>query len=209
MLVRVLRTEELSCDIIIAPIVKENFKDCTCFCDFFMSSCESSHDKIAPMDFSKITEDLFIGTTPAPEDYGLLHDLGVRLVVNMRWEHRLRPDTHMEPLSFLWLRTMDSPFFPIPMRALQRGVLTALETIRAGGKVYAHCAGGRHRGVAMGAAILIAQGQTADAAMSLIKAGRPVADPGVFYIRRRILRFERQWHDSRSQRTSGQREQGV
>jgi protein tyrosine phosphatase (PTP) superfamily phosphohydrolase (DUF442 family) len=145
------------------------------------------------MNFSRITDDLFIGTTPKTEDYQRLLDLGVRLVINMRWEHRLRPDRHAEPLSFLWLRTIDSPFFPIPIRALQRGALAALETILAGGKVYAHCAGGRHRGVAMGAAVLIAQGYDPREAMELIKSKRRVADPDVFYIRNRILRFARQW----------------
>ena len=150
-------------------------------------------DKIAPMDFSKITDDLFIGTTPRTRDYQSLRDLGVRLVINMRWEHRLRPDPHPEPLSLLWLRTIDSPFFPIPIRALQRGALAALQTIRAGGKVYTHCAGGRHRGVAMGAAVLIAQGNTPREAMDLIKTRRRVADPDIFYIKRRILRFARQW----------------
>ena len=145
------------------------------------------------MDFSKITDGLFIGTTPRPDDYQQLHDLGVRLVINMRWEHRLRLDTHAEPLTLLWLRTFDSPLFPIPMRALQRGALAAMETIHAGGKVYTHCAGGRHRGVAMGAAVLIAQGYDPHEAMDLIKARRQVADPDVFYIRRRILRFAWSW----------------
>jgi dual specificity MAP kinase phosphatase len=145
------------------------------------------------MDFSRITDNLFIGTTPSVEDFQRLRDLGVRLIINMRWEHRLRPDTHAEPLSLLWLRTIDSPFFPIPMRALERGARVALETIHAGGKVYAHCAGGRHRGVAMGAAILIAQGHNPREAMDLIKARRRVADPDIFYIRWRILRFARQW----------------
>jgi dual specificity MAP kinase phosphatase len=145
------------------------------------------------MNFSRITDDLYIGTTPLREDYQRLRDLGVQLVINMRWEHRLRPDTHAEPLSLLWLRTIDSPFFPIPIRALQRGALAALETIRAGGKVYTHCAGGRHRGVAMGAAVLIAQGHGPYEAMEMIKASRPIADPGAFYIRSRILRFARQW----------------
>jgi len=158
-----------------------------------MGFVDSSYDKIAAMDFSKITEDLFIGTTPSAGDYGLLHDLGVRLIINMRWEHRLRPDMHAEPLSLLWLRTIDSPFFPIPMRALQRGARAALETIRTGGKIYAHCAGGRHRGVAMGAAVLIAQGHGPYEAMELIKANRPIADPDAFYIRSRVLRFARQW----------------
>lgn len=145
------------------------------------------------MDFSQITDDLFIGTTPQVEDYRRLHDLGVRLVINMRWEYRLPPDTHARPLTILWLRTFDSPFFPIPMRALQRGAQVALEAIRSGGKVYTHCAGGRHRGVAMGAAVLIAQGHGSEKAMALIKKSRPVADPYIFYIRGRIMRFARKW----------------
>ena len=150
-------------------------------------------DKIAPMDFSRITDDLYVGTTPLADDYQRLHDLGVRLVINMRWEHRLHPDTREEPLSLLWLRTIDSPFFPIPIHALQRGALAALETIRAGGKVYTHCAGGRHRGVAMGAAVLIAQGYNPREAMDLIREKRRVADPDIFYIRSRILRFAQKW----------------
>jgi len=145
------------------------------------------------MDFSRITDDLFIGTTPLVKDYQRLRDLGVQLVINMRWEHRLRPDTHAQPLSLLWLRTIDSPFFPIPIRALQRGAWAALETIRTGGKVYAHCAGGVHRGVAMGAAVLIAQGHDPQEAMNLIKAKRCIADPHIFYIRQRILRFAQKW----------------
>jgi hypothetical protein len=181
------------CVIIILSIVKENVGKSDVFCDFFMSSVKNPYDKIAGMDFSRITDDLFIGTTPSAEDYRILHDLGVRLVINMRWERRLRLDTHAEPLSILWLRTIDSPLFPIPMRALRRGARAALKTIHTGGKVYTHCAGGRHRGVAMGAAVLIAQGHSPQEAIKLIKANRPVADPGIFYIRSRILRFARQW----------------
>jgi hypothetical protein len=47
--------------------------------------------------------------------------------------------------------------------------------------------------VAMGAAILIAEGHPPEAAMQLIKKQRPIADPGLYYIRSRILRFARQW----------------
>ena len=145
------------------------------------------------MDFSRITDELFIGTTPKVSDYGRLRGLGVGLVINMRWENRPIPDPHNSPLEFLWLRTIDSPLFPIPMRALFRGARAGLDTIQGGDKVYAHCAGGRHRGVAMGAAILIAQGYTPKDAMELIKTQRPIADPDVFYIRSRILRFEKRW----------------
>jgi protein tyrosine phosphatase (PTP) superfamily phosphohydrolase (DUF442 family) len=149
------------------------------------------------MDFSRITDDLFIGTTPSVQDYDQLRRLGVRLVINMRWEHGPQPDLHNPSLQFLWLRTFDSPFFPIPIRALTRGVHAALETIREGGRVYAHCAGGRHRGAAMGACILIAQGYDPYAAMDLIKQRRWFADPHAFYIRPRILKFAREWNETR------------
>lgn len=148
------------------------------------------------MNFSKITEDLFIGTTPSTEDYNQLRDLGVKLVINMRVEYRPRKDLHESPLQLLWLPTFDSPLIPISIRYLHRGAKAALETINNGGKVYAHCAGGVHRGVAMGAAILIAQGYEAESAMQLIKSQRVFADPYAFYIRSRILKFARQWNEN-------------
>ena len=145
------------------------------------------------MNFSQITNELFIGTTPSVEDYPHLHDLGVRLVINMRLLVRPYQNPFDLPLNFLWLPSIDSPTFPISLRKLLRGAHTALETIREGGKVYTHCAFGRHRGVAMGAAMLIAQGYRPEKAMELIKKHRPVADPYVFYIRGRIMHFARKW----------------
>ena len=146
------------------------------------------------MDFSRITDDLFIGDTPSVADYDHLRDLGVRLVINMRIEKRLAADPHHPPLKFLWLPTADNPLLVIPLCCLRRGVRAALETIKTGGKVYAHCAKGRHRGVAMGASILIALGYAPEQAMELIKARRPIADPDIFYIHSRILRFARKYH---------------
>ncbi|MDO9129385.1 MAG: dual specificity protein phosphatase [Anaerolineales bacterium] len=149
------------------------------------------------MDLSRISDNLFIGTTPSAQDYDHLRGLGVRLVINMRIEKRPAADLHNPPLKFLWLPTIDNPLFLIPMRFLQHGARAGLETIQSGGKVYAHCAKGRHRGVAMGAAILVAQGYAPEAAMRLIKSQRPSADPDIFYIRSRILRFARQWQASK------------
>ncbi len=145
------------------------------------------------MDFSKITEDLFIGTMPAVTDYERLRNLGIQLVINMRLEKPSARDLHHPPLRFLWLPTIDSPGLVIPIRFLMRGVRAALETIQTGGKVYTHCAKGRHRGVAMGAAILVALGYDPEAAMQLIKVRRPSADPDMFYIRSRILQFARKF----------------
>lgn len=145
------------------------------------------------MNFSQITDELFIGTTPSINDYHHLRGLGVKLVINMRVEYRPRVDPHYSPLQLLWLPTFDSPLIPISIRYLHRGAKAALETIGNGGKVYAHCAGGVHRGVTMGACILIAQGHEAESAMQLIKSQRTFADPYAFYIRPRILKFAREW----------------
>jgi protein-tyrosine phosphatase len=145
--------------------------------------------------FSNITDDLFIGITPLVTDYNGLRELGIKLIINMRLMHGPYPDEHPEPIKLLWLRTFDSPFFPIPIYKLMRGAKAALETINSGGKVYVHCAGGRHRGVAMGSCILIAQGYEPEAAMKLIAERRAVADPDIYYIRSRIMEFARQWNE--------------
>lgn len=146
------------------------------------------------MNFSPITDDIFIGNTPALTDYDQLRALGVRLIINMRFSLGPKPDSHHEPIATLWLPSLDSPFFPISIPKLIRGAQTALATIRDGGKVYTHCAYGRHRGVAMGACILIAQGYAPHDAMQLIKERRIVADPFAFYIRSRILKFANEWN---------------
>ena len=146
------------------------------------------------MNISQITDDLFIGSMPSLDDYDILRELGVRLIINMRFTRGPQPDSHHQPISTLWLRSIDHPFFPISIQKLIRGAHAALATIRMGGRVYTHCAYGRHRGVAMGAAILIAQGHDPFTAMELIAARRSVADPFAYYIRSRILKFARTWH---------------
>jgi protein tyrosine phosphatase (PTP) superfamily phosphohydrolase (DUF442 family) len=149
------------------------------------------------MDFSKITDDLFIGTMPSFGHYDQLRDLGVQLIINMRFTRGPEPDPVHAPIRLLWLRTIDSPFFPIPVGILVQGAQAALETIQRRGKVYTHCAYGRHRGVAMGACILIAQGMSPAEAMRTIKAQRAVADPDAFYIKPRILKFAGEWERER------------
>jgi len=146
------------------------------------------------MNFSTITNDLFIGSMPSLSDYDRLRELGIQLIINMRFSRGPEPDSHHPPISTLWLRSIDSPLFPISIQKLIRGARAALETIRAGGKVYTHCAYGRHRGVAMGACILIAQGHDPFEAMKLIAERRSVADPFAFYIRLRILKFAKLWN---------------
>jgi protein tyrosine phosphatase (PTP) superfamily phosphohydrolase (DUF442 family) len=145
------------------------------------------------MNFSKITDFLYIGTTPRSEDYPVLRDLGVGLVINMRFERRPYPDLHDPPMRVLWLPSVDSPLFPISVNKLHQGVEAALETLQSGLAVYAHCHHGVHRAVAIGTSILIALGHPMDEAMQMVKQRRQVADPGTWYIRRRIERFAASW----------------
>ncbi len=145
------------------------------------------------MDISKITDWLFVGAQPesawAPE----LCALGIGLVISMRAESRPHPAFAQPPLASLWLRTHDTFFTPIPLSVLEAGVRAALPVIDAGRAVLIHCRAGRHRSVAQAAAVLIAQGSTAAEAMRLLRERRPAADPGIWYIRRRIDQFERHW----------------
>jgi dual specificity MAP kinase phosphatase len=150
-----------------------------------------------PFNFSNITDDLYIGNMPQVTDYDGLRELGIHLIINMRFRLGPFPDPHHMPIRLLWLRTLDNPFFPIPIHKLVQGAKAALETIHAGGKVYVHCAYGRHRGVAMGACILIAQGYDPETAMKLIVERREVADTYAYHIRPRILKFAKAWAANR------------
>ena len=145
------------------------------------------------MDISQITDYLYVGGQPAPATAPTLSDLGVRLVISMRGERPPPQAFRQSPLSALWLKTYDTFFTPIPVPKLLEGVCAALPVIRAGGKVLAHCQHGRHRGPAMGAAILIGMGYSADEAMHLLRSKRTRAQPQAWYIKRQIRKFERLW----------------
>ena len=145
------------------------------------------------MDISPITPYLYVGAQPAVEHAAGLGALNIGLVISMRAETRPHDVFNTAPLRSLWLRTYDVFFLPIPVRTLREGVRMALEAIQQGQAVLVHCQRGRHRSVALAAAILIAQGHSAAEAMRLLRQQRAVADPGIWYIRRQIEAFEQEW----------------
>jgi len=81
----------------------------------------------------------------------------------------------------------------MPIRSFELGVKAALPVIKDGYRVLVHCRAGVHRSVAMACCVLIGMGLNAEDAMKLVKEKRSVADPDVWYIRNRILKFEKQW----------------
>ena len=103
------------------------------------------------------------------------------------------PADEQPPVKLLWLWTVDTPLTPLPMSKLRRGVEAALPVIRDGYGVLSHCRAGIHRGAAMACCVLIGLGYSASEAIRLVESKRQIADPGIWYIRRRIEKFERVW----------------
>src|SRR5579859_3258678 len=145
------------------------------------------------MDISLITPDLYVGSQPDAAHAAELGALNIGLIINMRGELRPHPVYATPPFSSLWLRTYDFFLTPIRLSILEQGAVAALAVVGQGRRVLVHCQRGRHRSVAMAAAILIAQGYTAREAMRLIREKRAVADPQIWYIRWQIEKFERYW----------------
>ena len=146
------------------------------------------------MDISEITENLYISSRVEEDDLEAIRRLDSGLIISMII-HRRPPRILSESgLSVLWLRTIDFPLIPIPIRTLNRGVEAALPVIHDGGRVLIFCEAGRHRSVAMASCILIGMGYSAEQAMQLISERREVADPWAWHIRRQIRRFEAYWN---------------
>jgi hypothetical protein len=144
------------------------------------------------LDISSITDTLHIAAHPQPGHAAYLRSLPTRLLLSVRMRPP-RPEVRSAAEQWLHLPCVDSPFTPIPMLLLFRGVEAATPIIAQGGIVVVHCHYGRHRSVAMACCILIGQGYTAADAMRLVVQQRAVADPYVWYIRSRIERFADKW----------------
>ncbi len=145
-------------------------------------------------DVSEITDYLYISASPRGDHAEEIRALNVRLILSMHW---IKPSNMLgqPPVRLLWLPTFDNPLVPMPIRTLQRGVEAALPVIQDGYRVLVHCRAGIHRSVAMACCVLIGKGLTADQAMQLVVEKRPVADPHIGYIERRIYQFEKNWCD--------------
>jgi hypothetical protein len=148
--------------------------------------------RVSVPDVSAITDYLYISAWPRGDHAGEIRAMNVRLILSMHW---FKPARKLgdAPIRLLWLPTVDNPFFPMPIRSFELGVETALPVIQDGYRVLVHCRAGVHRSVAMACCVLIGMGHSAEAAMQLVKEKRSVADPYVWYIRNRILKFEKQW----------------
>ena len=145
-----------------------------------------------PFEYTQITDQLYVAAWPTAEDYQVLKELGVRLVINMDW---IPADEKLNepPLRVLALTEIDTPLTPMKMENMWQGVDHAQEIFDAGDAVMVYCKGGVHRSVVMTCCILISLGYSAESAMARVKERRPVADPYSDHYKSRILKFEEEW----------------
>ncbi len=146
------------------------------------------------VDISKITDNLYVGAHLLSDYVDEIKLLKFDLIISMIAQVAPHEIYTLPPFKTIWIKTYDNFFFPISVEKLNTGVQAALPVIENKGKVLVFCMQGRHRSVAMAAAILIATGKTAAEAIQLLKSARKVADPTAWYIRPRIYAFERYWH---------------
>ncbi len=146
------------------------------------------------LDYSQVTDQLYVAAWPMARHVEIIKSLNVHLILCMFIERPARELT-LPPFQLVHLRTFDSPLLPMPLSILRRGAEMALPEIQAGRSVLVYCKQGRHRSVAMACCILIGLGHSADDAMKLVKAKRPIADPDAFHIQCRIRKFEQRWQE--------------
>jgi protein-tyrosine phosphatase len=145
------------------------------------------------IDISKITDYLYVGAKIGDENVEEIKVLKFDFIISMIGQMPIEEVYTKAPFKSLWLKTYDNFFRPPSVRKLMTGVEAALPVLEAGGKILVFCMQGRRRSVAMAAAILIAKGHTANEAMKMLREARTVADPGMWYIKWQIQKFERFW----------------
>ena len=149
-----------------------------------------------------ITDQLYVSSKMGEKHFKDLGSFAFKLIISMIGQNRHSLRERKDSYEVLWLKSFDSFLTPIPMKTLEKGVISALPFLDKGQKVLVYCRQGKRRSVTMAASILIAQGYTSDQAMKLLKEKRPVSSPMLWYVQSRIRKFEQFWTNSKESRKS-------
>ena len=149
--------------------------------------------KDAPLEYSQITDDLYIGAWPTKYNVDTIQSLGIKLVISTILEN-VDKELGQPPLRLVKMRMSDAipkrPYYPT--KTLMRGVNAAMEAFENGEKVMVFCKSGRHRSVTTACCILVGRGYGAEEAIDLVESKRPQADLNDA-LRMRIKSFEQAW----------------
>ena len=148
--------------------------------------------KDIPLDYSQITDDLYIGAWPTKYHRETIISLGVTLVVATILESADK-ELDEPPLKLVHTRATDLGSRLIyPTGQILKGVKTAVSAINNGHKVMVYCKAGRHRSATMTSCILVGLGHPADEAIAIVRAGRDKVHINATHSKA-IHKFEQTW----------------
>jgi hypothetical protein len=148
--------------------------------------------KDVPLDYSQITDNLYIAAWPTKYHREKIISLDVKLVIATILES-IDKELDEPPLTLVHTRGTDIGSRLIyPMGQLMKGVKPAVATIQNGGKVMVFCKAGKHRSATMTACVLVGLGHSTDEAIKIVETGRKQADIKETH-RKTIEKFEQAW----------------
>ena len=149
--------------------------------------------KDVPLDYSQITDNLYIAAWPTKYHREKIISLGVTLIIATILE-RTDKELNQSPLTLVHTRGSDVGSRLIyPMGQLMKGVKPAVAAIQDGHKVMVFCKAGKHRSATMTACVLVGLGHPTDEAIKIVEAGRTEAEIKETHIQT-IRKFEEAWN---------------
>ena len=148
--------------------------------------------KDVPLDYSQITDNIYIGAWPTKYHRDTIISLGVTLIVATILESADK-ELNEPPLQLVHTRATDLGSRLIyPTGQILKGVNAAVSAIGNGRKVMVYCKAGRHRSATMTACILVGLGHPADEAIAIVRAGRDEVHINATHSEA-IHKFEQTW----------------
>lgn len=123
-----------------------------------------------PLGYSRITEQVYVGSQQGWLGMIRLRTAGITASVNLREEFD-DADKSFVFDDYLYLPVLDET--PVSLKQLDQGIEFIEKNVVEGGKVYVHCASGVGRSVMLTVAYLMTQGMSFDSAFQAVKTIRP------------------------------------
>ncbi|HEU5088126.1 MAG TPA: dual specificity protein phosphatase [Roseiflexaceae bacterium] len=139
------------------------------------------------LNVSQIDDMLFVGGQFRPEQWPLLHALGIRAVLSLQEEYE---DVFHGPPPERTLRLLVPDFHPPTIEQLREAVAFIEQAHADGLPVMVHCHAGMGRAPLTAAAYLIRDGRSAEEVMAFLKSARPIVG-----LNDRQFERLREWHD--------------
>jgi protein-tyrosine phosphatase len=159
--------------------------------------CRALIDRLAPaltLDYSQITEQVYIGAWPTKYHRDTVISLGVTLLVATILES-IDKELDQPPLEVVHTRGTDlGKYLIFPTSQLLKGVEPAVTGIRNGDRVMVFCKAGKHRSATVTSCVLVGLGHSPDEAMGIVEAGRPIVEFNDA-MRQKVRGFESVWQE--------------